>query len=151
MTMKLTRPLLAILPLLLAACDSSPPPVADDAGDAGDAPPDVAEIADVTGIPQALRGSWGMSEADCDPDRFDAKGLIEIDAGTLRYYESVGTLDTVIEHSPTRLRANFDFSGEGMEWRNEITLDLDEETGVMTETQVGEDAWAGAFVRRRCN
>src|SRR5690606_9685670 len=75
-------------------------------------------------IPAATRGRWGLAAADCEPARSDAKGLLTIDATRLEFYESVGTLDAIEEAGPTRIRAAFDFEGEGMTWEREIVLDV---------------------------
>ena len=39
-------------------------------------------------IPAGLQGRWGLTPADCVPGRSDAKGLLIISPGELRFYES---------------------------------------------------------------
>src|SRR4051794_38468260 len=41
-----------------------------------------------TQIPAALQGSWGLTPADCMPERGDAKGLLTITHDDLHFYES---------------------------------------------------------------
>jgi hypothetical protein len=112
--------------------------------------PDDAGTPAPTEIPEAIRGRWGLVAADCTSTRGDAKGLLEIDAGRLRFYESVGTLDTVMDAEPTRLRATFDFEGEGMTWEREMVLDVQDGGSTLIRREYGEDAAPGPFRYSRC-
>lgn len=112
--------------------------------------PDDAGTPAPTEIPEAMRGRWGLVAADCTSTRGDAKGLLEIDAGRLRFYESVGTLDTVMDAEPTRLRADFDFEGEGMTWEREIVLDVQDGGSTLIRREYGEDAAPGPFRYAKC-
>jgi len=112
--------------------------------------PDDAGTPAPTEIPEAIRGRWGLVAADCTSTRGDAKGLLEIDAGRLRFYESVGTLDTVMDAEPTRLRATFDFEGEGMTWEREMVLDVQDGGTTLIRREYGEDAAPGPFRYSRC-
>jgi hypothetical protein len=112
--------------------------------------PDDAGTPAPTEIPEAIRGRWGLVAADCTSTRGDAKGLLEIDAGRLRFYESVGTLDTVMDAEPTRLRATFDFEGEGMTWEREMVLDVQDDGSTLIRREYGEDAAPGPFRYSRC-
>ncbi len=91
-------------------------------------------------IPVALRGRWGMVPADCTSTRGDAKGLITVDASSIRYYESVAKLTKVSERTETALRASFAFSGEGMTWQREVTLRLQDLGKVLIKQEFGSDA-----------
>ena len=113
--------------------------------------PDDAGTPAPTEIPEAMRGRWGLVAADCTSTRGDAKGLLEIDAGRLRFYESVGTLDTVMDAEPTRLRADFDFEGEGMTWEREIVLDVQDGGRTLIRREYGEDAAPDPFRYSQCN
>jgi hypothetical protein len=104
-----------------------------------------------TEIPVALRGRWGLVPADCTSTRGDAKGLLEISADELEFYESVGTLDTVMDAAPTSLRAVFDFEGEGMTWEREVVLDLQDDGTTLIRREYGQDAAPGPFRYARCN
>jgi len=89
-------------------------------------------------IPAALQGRWGINEADCDRSRADAKGLMEVGPGTIRFYESRGKLRDLIVADPTRLEADFDFTGEGQTWERRVILDL--EGGTLTRRDYGDGA-----------
>ena len=102
-------------------------------------------------IPLALRGRWGLVAADCTSTRGDAKGLITISADSLRYYESVAKLGTVTARSDTSLAANFAFSGEGMEWRRDMTLKLQDGGKALVKQEFGADAVPGPLTYRHCS
>ena len=102
-------------------------------------------------IPLALRGRWGLVAADCTSTRGDAKGLITISADSLRYYESVAKLGTVTARSDTSLAANFAFSGEGMEWRRDMTLKLQDGGKALVKQEFGADAIPGPLTYRQCS
>ena len=149
----LTLPLLALA--MLAACDAGTP-----ATDEPAAPVDVAtptpepagtENLAVDAIPGAIRGRWGLVTADCEPGRADAKGLLTIDATTLEFYESVGTLDAIDEGTATRIRASFDFTGEGMTWERDVVLDVQDDGATLIRREYGEEAAPGPFRYAKCN
>ena len=106
--------------------------------------------ATVTAIPAALQGRWGMVPADCTSTRGDAKGLLTIDGKTLQFYESVGTLGEVKEHSDTHLRAAFAFTGEGMSWTREEMLDVKDNGKTLVRQEYGEDAQPGPLQYSKC-
>ena len=80
--------------------------------------PAVADLA----IPQPLQGRWGLVPADCERGRSDAKRLLTIDGRTVRFYESVGTLQERQPAAGSSFSGRFAFSGEGMNWERTITL-----------------------------
>lgn len=157
-------PLLATISLLtLAACDSSAPDGSEDAGlaveettaAAGPLPTDTAAPGPTTSpaataIPAALQGRWGLVAADCEPGRDDAKGLLTIDATKLRFYESVGTLGTVTEAGANRLRATFDFTGEGQTWQRDMLLAVEDGGAALVRTEYGEDAAPAPLRYTKC-
>jgi len=104
-----------------------------------------------TEIPAAIRGRWGMVPADCEPGRADAKGLLEITADKLEFYESVGTLDAIEEAAPTRIRASFDFTGEGMSWERDVVLEVHDDGIELVRREYGLDAAPGPFRYAKCN
>jgi hypothetical protein len=112
--------------------------------------PDDAGTPAPTEIPAAIRGRWGMVPADCTSTRGDAKGLLEIGATELEFYESVATLDTIMDAEPTRLRADFGFEGEGMTWEREMVLDLQDDGATLIRRDYGDDAAPGPFRYARC-
>lgn len=112
-------------------------------------PPDAGTPAP-TELPTIAQGRWGLVAADCDPARDDAKGLLTITADKLEFYESVGTLDTIMEADPTRIRASFDFEGEGMTWQREVVLDVQDQGKTLIRREYGEDAAPGPFRYAKC-
>lgn len=121
-------------------------PAADTASPAPTAAPTGAVA---TAIPAALHGRWGMVPADCTSTRGDAKGLLTIAPTTLTFYESVGRLGTVRSSSDTALRADYAFTGEGMNWTRDVELSVSGDT--MTRTDRGGDEPGGPFTYTRCS
>ena len=101
-------------------------------------------------IPSALRGRWGLVVADCTSHRGDAKGLVTIDAETIKFYESVAKIAKIGQRSDTALRATYAFSGEGMEWKRDMTLALQPGGKVLIKQEFGEDAPPGPYKYARC-
>ena len=101
----------------------------------------------LSGIPMAFRGRWSMVEADCDVSRSDTKGLVTVDAESLKFYESVGRVKTIDVVSPVEVKATFAFSGEGQSWTKVMALKLDE--GGTTLVRVEQDP-SGTFRHKKC-
>lgn len=135
-----------------SAADPSPEnEVMNDMAPAGSATNELneAETADAT-IPDIIRGTWGMTPNDCDATRADAKGRMEIDATSIRFYESVAQIGEVKERDDSRIVAGFDFTGEGMTWSREITLDAQEDGRSLTRRETGAEASPGPYDYNRC-
>ena len=155
-----TALILALAALPLAACDNqsepAPEPVAaEPTATATEVltptpTPQADDTAEVTAIPAAIRGRWGLTDADCEPGSADAKGLLTITADQLDFYESVGTLDSVDEAGANRIRADFDFTGEGMTWERDIALELEDGGQTLVRREYGEGAAAEAFRYSKC-
>jgi hypothetical protein len=149
--------------LALAACDSGTQGAdvtAEEAAAKGDlaANSSVAPVASAspvaaaTEIPAAIRGRWGLVAADCEPGRDDAKGLLTVTADKLEFYESVGTLREIEEASATRIRASFDFEGEGMTWQRDGLLEVQDGGDTLVRRESGGiDAAPGPFRYTKCN
>ena len=103
-----------------------------------------------TEIPATIRGRWGLVAADCEPGRDDAKGLLTITGDKLEFYESVGTLDVIQEAAPARIRASFDFTGEGMNWKRDMVLDVQDDGATLIRREYGDDAAPGPFRYAKC-
>lgn len=103
-----------------------------------------------TAIPTTIQGRWGLVAADCTSTKGDAKGLLEITANHLKFYESVGALGAVREGDDDDIRAHFSFTGEGMEWQREMDLELEEDGKVLVRKEYGEGAAPGEFRYSRC-
>ncbi len=145
--------------LALAACDggiqgadtSAEEAAADGqlAANSSVAPTPTASAGTADEIPAALRGRWGLVPADCTSTRGDAKGLLEITGDKLEFYESVATLAEIEEAAPARIRAAFDFEGEGMTWQRDMSLEV--ENATLIRREYGEDAAPEPFRYDRCN
>lgn len=121
---------------------------------ADDAPADRASEATppatVTAIPQAVQGRWGLVPADCTSTRGDAKGLLVIDATTLKFYESVATLGPVTENAAESIAASYAFTGEGQSWTLDISLEAQDGGKTLIRRDTGKDAAPAALKYTRC-
>ena len=109
----------------LAAADVETLPPSDEAGapasdnladDAG------AEPSTPDSIPTQYHGRWGMVAADCTSTRGDNKGLITIDVGTVKFYESLARLKEQRPAIATSFSGLFAFTGEGENWEKVMTF-----------------------------
>ncbi|MXO74871.1 hypothetical protein GRI40_06510 [Altererythrobacter aerius] len=89
-----------------------------------------------------------MTPADCTSTRGEAKGLLGISATTLTFYESLGRLGTIKERKENSLRADFAFSGEGMNWTRDVALSVSGDT--LTRLDRGGEEPGGPFTYTRC-
>lgn len=101
-------------------------------------------------IPPALRGRWGMVKNDCTSTHGDAKGLLEISATKLTFYESRGTLGKVSEIEPTRLRALYNFEGEGQTWQINMLLEVQDGGKSLIRKEYGEASVPESYHYSRC-
>ena len=142
---------------LLAACDNSSVTSADVREGNANAPagrvavpPGVAAEARgerVSGFPTAFQGRWSMAAADCSGDAA-AKGLMTIDAKTVRFYEARGVTTGLSVDGPTKVSGAFDFDGEGQRWRNTQSFEL--AAGVDNLVRTESDGGA-SFTYRKCS
>jgi hypothetical protein len=138
---------------LLAACGkpdpvannangaSLPAPVNDTAPSPEGTPPEndtqpatVAAATPSTTIPAPLQGRWGLTPADCTSTRGDAKGLLVISSGELRFYESRAVPASVVKADDDSISGEFDFTGEGQKWTKFETLERRNNLLVRTES-----------------
>ena len=101
-------------------------------------------------IPAGLRGRWGLVPADCTSTHGDAKGLMEVGATTLTFYESRAKLGQVRESSAERIRAEYSFNGEGQEWTQDVELRSWEGGAKLIREDRGPDALPGPLTYTRC-
>lgn len=101
-------------------------------------------------IPLALRGSWGLVPGDCTSTRGDAKGLLMVDADSLKFYESRGTVTSIADSSENRLTADFAFMGEGQEWTRRMTLTVAGDGQTLIRSEAGPDAMPTPLKYNRC-
>jgi hypothetical protein len=129
-----------------AAADVETLPPSEEAGNAADVDNGVATNGPdkLPTIPAQYHGRWGMNANDCDPKKADvAKGLIEIDPLTLRFYEATATLAEQRPADATSYSGNFHFVGEGMKWDKLETLTVSGDTLKRTDKD-------GSFTYKRC-
>ena len=88
-----------------------------------------------------------MVPADCTSTRGDAKGLITIDADSIKFFESKGTLTKVTLNAPENFTGTFAFTGEGQSWTNSQNLKLtgSSNTLIRSETDVAQ-----SYSYKRC-
>lgn len=80
-------------------------------------PAAVAPAAPAPGkIPTELQGRWGLTPADCTAPLADAKGLLVINSGELRFYESRAVPSPGVITDAGTTRGQFHFTGEGRSW-----------------------------------
>ena len=142
--MRLTVLSVSLAALALTACNSGEEPAADETVAAATPTPLPTEI------PADYQGRWGMTAEDCTGDPAAAKGLLEIAATELKFYESVCTLETVTGATGGRFRGEFAFTGEGQEWQRDVVLDLREGGKILVRREFGEGASPEPFDYTRC-
>ena len=98
-------------------------------------------------IPAAFRGRWGIVPADCTSTRGDAKGLIDIDGNSIKFYESRAMLTKVTMNAPENFTGTFAFSGEGQSWTKSQNLKL---TGSSNTLIRGDTDPVASFTYKRC-
>ena len=101
-------------------------------------------------IPAPVRGRWGLVPADCTSTRGDAKGLVVIDAKTMKFYESLATLQTVKDADDDGLVAQFGFAGEGQTWTLDVALEVEDDGQTLIRKDTGPDALPGPLKYTRC-
>lgn len=134
----------------LPAPPESPGPAATAAPSPTPAPSPTASPDSGTGIPSALHGRWALVPADCTSTKGDNKGLLTISGDTLRFYESVGTLDKVVERDAGRIVADFAMTGEGQSWTRRMVLDTQDNGKTLVRREQGPDAMLGLLRYQRC-
>lgn len=109
------------------------------------APANGAAPAGAATIPAALRGRWGLTPADCTSTRGDAKGLLVIGEGELRFYESRAVPGKDVQADADSINGHFDFTGEGQSWSKFEALKLSGTKLIRTETNP-----AASFTYAKC-
>jgi hypothetical protein len=82
-------------------------------GESAAAPPAVAASLP---IPAELQGRWGLTPADCTEPLANAKGLLVINSGELRFYESRAVPGPDVHTDAGTTSGTFHFTGEGQTW-----------------------------------
>ncbi|HKX91150.1 MAG TPA: hypothetical protein VJM15_01815 [Sphingomicrobium sp.] len=115
------------------------PAINDAVPDATGSPPEKAEPTiepprPAATIPVALQGRWGLTPLDCTSTRGDAKGLLVVRPGELRFYESRAVPAGNAQTSEDSISGDFHFTGEGQTWTRFESLTLDGDKLVRTES-----------------
>jgi hypothetical protein len=100
-----------------------------------DTRPATASPQPAAAIPAALQGRWGLAPGDCMPGRSDAKGLMVVNAGELRFYESRAVPAADVAGDDDFISGNFAFTGEGQSWTKYEALKVDKGRLIRTETK----------------
>jgi hypothetical protein len=98
-------------------------------------------------IPEAFQGRWGLVTNDCDRGRADAKGLLEVAANRLVFYESRATPTSMLQAVPNELTLQLTYAGEGETWQRSTRLTLLDEGRTLVRE---EQDPAGTFRYTRC-
>jgi hypothetical protein len=130
-----------------ADIEPMPPSEAPGPGANGNATANEDMPVPLTVIPAAFHGRWGMGPADCTSTRGDAKGLIAVDANSIKFYESRATLAKVTMNAPENFTGDFKFTGEGQTWTKPQNLKL---TGSSNTLIRSETEPAMSFTYKRC-
>lgn len=92
----------------------------------------VVETANV--IPAAFQGRWGLTPADCTSTRGDTKGLLTIAADKLTFYEARAIPAGTLKQTKDSVSGDFNFTGEGQNWKRYQVLELQNSKLVRTES-----------------
>lgn len=76
-------------------------------------------------LPKEFQGYWGRTANDCELANTEATGRINVDADTIRFYESKARVLDVIEASPYAVTADLRFDGEGQTWQRRTEFRLE--------------------------
>ncbi|OYW86897.1 MAG: hypothetical protein B7Z20_06365 [Sphingobium sp. 32-64-5] len=76
--------------------------------------------------------------------------MLVISGTTLTFYESRGTLKIFTQWAPDHIRAHFDFSGEGMDWTHDMTLEVQQNGKTLIRRDHGDNAQTGPLRYQRC-
>ena len=155
--MRFRVPLVAVAFILTIAACSKRDPVAPNANAAADLPAPVNEMApspaggpprNVTAptatapapaptgaIPATFQGRWGLTPADCTSPLGVAKGLLVINSGELRFYESRAVPTSNVQGDGDSISGDFHFTGEGESWTKFEVLRLNKQKLTRTETK----------------
>lgn len=134
------------------ATDGADNPAAPDVGGTGtgetvEAAAMVDEAA-TSAMPEAMLGRWALARADCKVTA--ASGLVTIEPGTLKFYESRAVIARVKRRGDDNIRALFDFVGEGQQWTLDMSWSLADEGEKLIRREWGEDASPQPLEYQKC-
>lgn len=85
-------------------------------------------------IPKELQGRWGLTPADCTSALSQAKGLLVINAGELRFYRSLAIPAAGVQADNQSVGGDFRFSIGGKTWTRFESLKRSGDQLTRTET-----------------
>ena len=85
-------------------------------------------------LPAAMHGRWGMAPGDSTSTRGDAKGLLVIGPQELRFYESRAVPTTDVQSDADSAAGTFRFTGEGQNWAKYVSLKVQRNLLIRTES-----------------
>lgn len=152
--MRFRLPVISVTLIAAIAACSKPGPVAKDANDVmalpvasqqnadtpAGGPPEThsatsaAPSAPTVPLPSELQGRWGLTPNDCTSALGDAKGLLVVNGGELRFYESRAVPSRGVQSDARSITGNFHFTGEGQTWTRFEKIELQKDKLVRTET-----------------
>lgn len=96
-------------------------------------------------IPTSLQGRWGLTPSDCMSQRGDAKGLLVITAGELRFYQSTAVPAADAHADAASINGHFNFTGEKRTWTKFEALKKNGDKLTRTETNP-----AASYIYAKC-
>jgi len=96
--------------------------------------PEASEGGAAAEIPGILQGRWGLTPEDCTSALAQAKGLLVINAGGLRFYKSLAAPSSGAQADNQSINGDFRFSGEGKVWTRFESLKRNGDKLTRTET-----------------
>jgi hypothetical protein len=85
-------------------------------------------------IPASFQGRWALSPADCTSTRGDNKGLLIVAADKLTFYEARAIPAGSLKQTKDSVSGDFNFTGEGQNWKRYQVLELQNSKLVRTES-----------------
>ena len=103
------------------------------------------EPATSVAIPAVFQGRWGLTPQDCTTALDNAKGLLVINGGEMRFYESRAVPTADAHFTGSVLTGDFRFTGEGQTWTKFERLERTKDTLIRTESDP-----AASFTYAKC-
>lgn len=95
-------------------------------------------------IPEPFRGKWDFNLESCSSR--GSEGRLIISAGRVEFYESIGSVRSVVTHGNSDLELTMELSGEGETWISNYYFRLSDDQKSLTDLTNGNPG----FVRYRC-
>lgn len=113
---------------------AQPTPAGGPPTNVGNAAAPAASPVGTPAIPAALQGRWGLTPGDCTSALASAKGLLVVNPGELRFYESRAVPTADVQSDASSIGGTFHFTGEGQSWTRYEALKRNGDKLTRTET-----------------